>query len=207
MKRSDYRDIVKNKLAELTTNLPNILPNSEINAAFLATIRGLPYKGVYKEEFWYRTLETNVREYGWESGTVKPEKVEVDQGNSSLPDYAPITGYELFANTIILPFYPTQARTMRVWAKMKFTEIDDDDTDVDVPDDKSEVVVYGMLRRLLENVINYALDAKNFDAILKPDGVTLPQLKGWRDEMRAEEERIIKSFQRKPVPRQMNMTQ
>lgn len=207
MKRSDYRDAVKNKLAELATNLPDIFPDSEINAAFVDTIRGLPWKGVYKEEFWFRTLSTTSKEYGYQTGTIEIERVEVNEGTSDREDYVKVEGYELFANTIILPSYPSSARTMRVRAKMKFTEITDDDTDVDVPDEKAEAVKYGMVRRLLENLIHYVIDSKNYDSILKPDGLSLPQLKGWRDEIRAEEERTIKSFKTKQKPREMNLIQ
>ena len=205
MDREDYRDRIKNKLAELTVNLPGIFPDSEINSAFLDTIRGLPYKGVYNETKWYKTLSVNVSEYALESEHYKVEKVEVNEGTADLPRWTEVKGYEVFANTLHLATLPSLANTIRVWVKTKFTEITDDSTTVDVPDDKSEAVIYGSVRRLLENLIHYIIDSKNYDSILKPDGLSLPQIKAWRDEIRAEEERIVKSFQTKPRPRDMDL--
>lgn len=201
MLRSDYRDRIKNKLATLSTSLPDVFPDSEIDTAFLDALRNLPYKGVYLEEKWQRTLTTTDKEYALPAGTLKAEKVEFNIGTTDKPQWEKQTGWEEFAGSIHLDVYPSTTWTMRIWLKKKFTEIDDDSTTVDVPDDKAEVVVLASVRRLLENLIHYMIDSKNYDSVAKPSGATIPQAKGWRDELRVEEERIIKSFKTTPRPR------
>lgn len=206
MTREDYRNRVIGKLANLSTNLNTVITTSEINSAFLDALRNLPYKGVYKEEKWYKTLSTSQKEYSLEGEFLKVEKVEFDLGTGSdREEWEKQQGWEEFAGSLHLATYPTSAHTVRVWVKKKFTEIEDDDTTVDVPDDKGEVLVLGIVRRLLDNIIHYMIDANNYDSVAKPTGVTLPQVKNWRDEIRVEEERIIKSFQTTPRPRFMDL--
>ncbi len=205
MLRSDYRDLVIGKLANLSTNLPDIFSAEEMNSAFLSGLRSLPYKGLYLEQKWYKTLEVNVKEYGIPSTMVKVEKVQINQGTSDVENWCDERGWETFANVIHLARTPSSAQTMRLWGKFAFTEVTDDDTAVDLPDAKSEVLVMAMVRRLLDNLISYMIDSTNYDSMVKPSGATLPQVKGWRDEVRLEEERMIKSMQKNPRVREMNL--
>lgn len=205
MTRADYRTRIKNKLANLSRSLPTIFPDSEINSAYLDALRSLPFKGVYKEEKWTRTLELNQKEYQVQSGTLKIEKVEFDMGAGGVENFVKQEGWEEFGGALHLAYLPSGTFTMRVWAKMKFAEVQDDVTALDIPDDKGEVLVLAAVRRLLENLIHYMIDSANYDSIVKPSGATLPQVKGWRDELRVEEERIVKSFRTTPRPRFMNL--
>ncbi len=206
MTRKELRTRITNKLAKLSVNLPDIFPASEVNDAFLDALRGLPYKGVYREEKWTKTLKVDEKEYALPTDHLKVERVEVNYGSSTKEDYQRQQGWEEFGGELHLASSPSEARTMRVWSKKKFLEITDDTTALDVPDDKTEAVLLGAIRRLLSNLINYMIDSKNYDSIVKPSGATLPQVKSWRDEVRLEEERTIREFRTKPRPREMNLT-
>lgn len=206
MTREDYRTLVKSKIANLSTNLSDIFSDEEINNAFLHTLQSLPYKNLPKEKKSTTTLVLNKSEYSVPSGAMQIVKIERNDGSTAIPNWIELKGWKVFAREIHLRSLPSTTNTIRTWYLKRWGEPADDNDTIDSElDSKQEVIVTGIVKRLMETLMNYLIDASNYDSTIKPTGATLPQVRQWYEQMRLTEETLINSFKTTRQPDKINM--
>ncbi len=183
--RSDIRTEIRNNLNETVADLWS---DTQLNYCIRRIIRRLPRLNIYLKEIWTITTVVDQLDYIVPDGTAEVELVEKNVGTSTRPDWQEIKGWEEYGGVLYLGSRPTTAWTMRVHLRKKFTDLSDDITTSDVPDDKMEVVTWGATVEAYKMLMSYLVDAKNWDSVAKPDGVSMNQVAGWlrdaKDELR-----------------------
>lgn len=173
---------------------------------FLAQeIRSLPRKGIYLEELHTTTTEVDRLDYPIPTGTNKIEKLERNWGTASQPDWVEIKGWDTYAGSIYLPERPTDTFTMRAHIQKGFTVLTDDVTASDIPDDKMEVVIWGVVVRAYRAIMGYLRDAKNWDAIAKPSGIQMAQINQWLRDAREIYNDLVRQYKTLPRPRDIDL--
>lgn len=203
MNRLDIRTLARDYLNEATADL---WTEATLNRLINEEIRSLPRKDIYLEEI--HTVSTGVDQFDYTlpTGTVKVEKVEKNVGTSSKPDWQEWTGWDNYAGALYLRSRPTTAWTMRIHIKKKFTELSDDTTATDIPDEKVEVLVWGTVVRAYKALMGYFVDAKNWDSVAKPDGIGMSQVQNWLIQAKAEYRELVNLYKTSPRPRDINLT-
>lgn len=203
MTLSNVRTLVRDYLNEATADL---WTDATLNRLINEEIRSLPQKHIYLEEI--HTVSTVVDQYDYTlpAGTVKVEKVERNVGTASKPDWQEESGWDAYAGALYLRSRPTTVWTIRIHIKKKFSEFSDDVTPSDIPDEKMEVVVWGTVIRAYKALMGYFVDAKNWDAVAKPDGIGMPQVQGWLRDAKGEYRELINLYRTVPRPRFVNLT-
>ena len=202
MVRSDVRADARAYLYETTADL---FSDSDLDIFVNMELRSLPRKGVYLEQLWEEDTVVDQQDYSLPSGTYKVEKLEMNYGTSSNTDWQEILGYNQFAAALWLPFKPDSVKTMRIWIRKTFTVPTDDVTAMDYPDEKREVLALGVALRGYRQLIGYMVDQKNYDSIIKPDGITLNAVRGWVRELTVDYNSALNSFRTIPQPKFMDL--
>lgn len=200
--RSDIRSEVRDNLNETTADL---WTDAQLNKYIRAEIRSLPRKRVYLEEVWSTNTEVDKIEYPLPSSNFKVESVERNWGTSSQPDWQPVGGWDQYGNTLELSFRPVEVFTMRIKSQMRFTDLSDDVTTSDIPDDKMDIVIWGTVVRAYKALMGYFIDAKNWDAIAKPDGISMNQVLNWLMEAKKEYKELLQVYKTSQRPRDINL--
>lgn len=199
--RTDAITEIRDNLYEASADL---WTDAQLIKHLRAEIRGLPRKRIFLEEIWSVPTEENRRDYSLPTGTFKIELLEKNIGTSDIEDYQEMKGWDMYANTLWLPYRPGHIFTMRAHLQKGFTDPSSDIT-LDVPDDKMEVVIWGTCVRAYRQLIGYLLDAKNWDSIAKPDGISLNQVVTWLRDARAEYKELLNTYKSVPRPRDINL--
>jgi len=201
MTKAELRAEIRRRLNEPTADLWS---NTDIDAFARAEILVLPAKNVYKEEIYSTAFVEDQEDYLLPTGTFKVEKVEVDNGNSTSHDWQQLeSGWDHYAGAIWFSPPPNTTDTFRVFIKMAFTDLDSytDGQEIDVPDDKTEVVILGATLRAYQSLMGYFVDLKNWDYNVKPDGITMSQVQSWIRDVKQEYLDMVRICRRLPVPR------
>ncbi len=202
MTRSDIRTRVRDYLYEATAD---IFSDAQLNRLYLEELRALPNKDVYLQELWTMTAVVDQYDYVLPTGTVKVELFERNDGTSTRPEWNVINGWVMDGNAIYLPFRPTQADTYRVHLKKRFTEVTDDSTVLDIPDEKSEVLVWGIVIRGYRMVIGYLRGSKSWDSVTKPGDLSIPVIQNWLRDAKSEYNDLLRTYATSPRPRDINL--
>jgi hypothetical protein len=201
MIKSDFRILIREKLDEATAEL---WTDAQLDDFADEELRTLPAKNVYKEEIHEGSTVVDKKAYPLPTGTIKVEKVEVNESNStSDDDYCEIKGWDTFAGNLYLPNRATSVYLLRVWIKKSFTPIADLDENnpLDIPDSKVEVLVLGTILRAYSKLMGYFVDLKNWDYNAKPDGITMQQVQSWVRDIKTEYKEILGAVRFTPKPR------
>lgn len=193
---------VRDDLYEATAD---ILTDLQLQRAIKREIRSLPRKGIYLEELWTTSTVQDQFDYTFPSGTLKIEQVEINIGSSSVPSWEELKGWRMYAGALYLGERPSQAWTMRVHIRKAFSDLTDDTTSSDVPDEKMEVVIQGVLCRAYKMILGYLKDAKNWDAIAKPDGISLRQILEVYQEAKKDYRDMLNNYRSFPVTRDIDL--
>ncbi len=202
--RSDIRTSVRYYLYEDTADL---FSDNQINQAISDTLRELPKKGVYLEDTYTTTTIINQLSYTLPTNTFKVEKLEINNGTATQPDWDPMAGWDQYNNALYLRTLPYTADTIRVHIRKKFTDLTGDSTTTDVPSDILEVLYSGIVYRCYTMLIGYLVDAKNWDSIAKPDGISLNQVANWTGMAKKRYDELINTHKRFPRPRDINLVE
>lgn len=204
--RSDIRTRVRDYLHE---SVENIWDDDHLNRYYLEELRSLPRKGIYLEEIWSDTLDADT-DYSngitVPTGTFKVEAVERNDGTSSEPDWNEIKGVDNYAGAIFLPYTVRTDEQIRMKLKKHFTEVTDDITALDVPDDKTEVLVWGVVVRAYKELVGYFRNSKSWDSVTKPGGVELYSVQAWFRDAKTEYNDAVKLYKTVPRPRDIDLT-
>lgn len=202
MKRDAIRTSIRYYLYEDSADL---FSDARINQAITDTLRELPRKNIYLEQIHTTARVKDQIDYTLPAGTLKVEKVEINLGTSSKPDWDEVKGWDLYGDALYLRSRPNDTYTMRIHIRKKFTNLTDDVTDTDVPNEKLEVLIAGAAYRCYKMLMGYFVDAKNWDSIAKPDGVSMNQVMNWLKMAKDDYEDLIQTFRTYPRPRDINL--
>lgn len=200
--RSDIVTEVRDTIYEGTAD---ILSDVRIRRFIASEIRSLPRKRVYLQEIHTTSTVVDQLDYVLPTGTFNVEKVERNFGTASLPDWIEVSGWRQYGGAIYLAERPSTVWTMRCHLQKGFTVPSDDVTAVDVPDDKVELVVLGAAVRCYRAIIGYLKDAKNWDAIAKPDGISLSQIHAWYRDLKKDYKEALDEYRTTPLPRDIDL--
>lgn len=200
--RLEIRERARDYLAE---EVADIWSDDQLNRYFLEELRSLPRKGIYLEQLWTTTTIANQQDYTLPTGTYKVESTERNDGSSTYPDYNPISGVDNYAGAIYLPYMPSDGEQIRIKIKKKFTEIADDVTALDVPDDKTEVLVWGIVVRAYKQLVSYYRSNKAWDSVTKPGGVDMYAIQQYLRDAIQEYKDLVKEYATSPRPRDIDL--
>lgn len=200
--RADIRLEVRDEINEAVADL---ISDNMLNRHIKRELRSLPRKGVYLEELWTMPTVVNQNDYTLPTGTRKVEMVERNEGTSTRPEYEEIKGWDNYAGALYLPFLPTTIWTMRIHLKKMFADVSDDVTSFELPDEKMDVLILGTSIRCYRSILGYLKDAKNWDAIAKPDGVSLRQILELYQQVKKDYQEAINLYKTDPRPRDIDL--
>lgn len=200
--RSDIRTRVRDYIYESTADL---VTDAQLNRYISEEVNSLPSKDIYIEDMYTTTLVVDQQDYAVPTGTIKVEDLERNDGTTAQPEWVKLNGWDVYSGSIWLSWRPTTADTIRVKISKAFTAPSDDVTALDVPDDKCEVVVWGVVVRVYKQLIGYFRQSKNWDSISKPDGVTLSSLQSWLRDARTEYQSLLEQYKTVAMPRDIDL--
>jgi hypothetical protein len=180
--------------------------DAQLNRLFTEEVRSLPAKDIYGESVYQTSLVVNQTDYTLPSNCAKVEKAEINNGTSSLSRWDDFTSWDTYNNALYLDYNPSTINTIRIFMKTKFTDVTDDVSLLDVPDDMCEIVVWGMVVRAYKMVIGYLRQSKNWDSVAKPDYLTLNTVSNWLSEARKDYNDLIKLYIIVSRPRDIDLT-
>ncbi len=205
MTRSDLRTRVRDYLDE---SVADIWSDDQLNRYYLEEVRSLPRKGVYLEELWEMTLSSST-DYTdgitLPTGTYKVEAVEKNDGSTTNPFWNEVPGIDVYAGSLHLPYDPGD-ETLRLKLKKNFTEVADNVTSLDIPDDKSEVLVWGIVVRAYKQLVGYYRNDKSWDSVTKPGEVGLTAIQGWLRDAKSEYQELVRLYRSVSKPRDIDLT-
>lgn len=204
--RSDIRERARDYLHE---SVAEIWTDAQLNRYYLEELRSLPRKNIYLEELWTTTLSSTT-DYSdgitLPTGTLKVESVEVNDGTSSFPSWTELKGVDNYGGAIFLPYIPSTGQDIRARIRKYFTEVADDVTNLDIPDDKSEILVWGVVVRAYKQLIGFYRNSVSWDSVTKPGDVGLAAIQGWLRDAKTEYNNLLQSYQTTTKPRDIDLT-
>lgn len=207
--RSDIRQEVRDNIQEASGIAGAIFSDALINRHITREIRSLPQKEVYLEELWQVTLDSTT-DYSdgitVPTGTVKIEEIERNDGSSSFPEWRPLSGVDNYGGAIFLPFRVTSSMSVRAKLKKEFTVPTDDIVALDVPDDKCEIVVWGVTVRLYRILMGYLRGSQSWDSVTKPGQLEMTVVQNWLRDAERHYQELIRQYSTSPKPRDIDLT-
>lgn len=208
MTRTELRTEIRDNIQEASGIDGAIFSDALLNRHIEREILSLPRKNIYLEETWTTSLNSST-DYsdgiGLPTGTIKVEAVERNDGTSSNPDWSPISGVDNYNNAIFLPFQVTSSYDIRVKIKKSFEVPSGDVTDVEVPDDKCEVVVWGVTVRCYKIFMGYLRGSQSWDSVTKPGDVAIAVMQGWLRDAKQEYNDLVQLYATSPKPRDIDL--
>lgn len=201
--RLDIRTRVRDYLDE---SVADIWSDDQLNRYYLEELRSLPRKGVYLEKVYTDTTTANTRDYTLPTGTIKVELVERNDGSTSNPFWTELPGADTYNGVLTLPYSPGEGDEIRIHVKLSFTEITDDTTNLDVPDDKSEVLVWGTVVRAYKQLVGYYRNSKSWDSVTRPGDVSLSAVQAWLRDAKSEYQDLLRIYKFVSKPRDIDLT-
>lgn len=207
--RSDLRTEIRDNIQEASGIDGAIFSDALINRHITREIRSLPQKEVYLEELHTATLSSTT-DYSngitLPTGTVKIEEVERNEGTSSYPDWEPLRGVDFYAGALFLPYRITSSTSVRMKLKKEFTVPTDDVTALDIPDDKCEVVVWGVTVRLYRILMGYLRGSQSWDSVTRPGQLEMTVVQNWLRDAERHYNELISQYSTSPKPRDIDLT-
>lgn len=200
--RSDIITRVRDYLYEATADK---FTDAQLQRFFLEELRALPSKAVYLEQIWSTTLVQNQQSYTLPANIFKVERVEINYGTASVPDWEKIDGWDNYSGALYLSFLPSSTYTLRAFLRMKFTDITDDVTTLEIDDDKSEILVWGIVIRAYKALIGYLKGDLSWDSVTKPGGISVSVVQAWLRDAKQEQKELIQQYATSPRPRDIGL--
>lgn len=165
-------------------------------------LRALPRKGIYREEIYTTSRVVDQLDYTLPSGTFKVEKVEVNTSTSAQPYWVPVAGWDNYGGALHLSSRPTDTYTMRVFIRKGFTN---NGTTIDIEDPEADALIFGIAARAYKALLGYFVDAKNWDTVAKPDGISANQVLALYREAKVDYRDALSTYRKYPMPRSVDM--
>jgi hypothetical protein len=206
MTKAELRTEIRRRLYESAADLWS---NTDIDAFARSEILSLPAKGIYKEEIFSTDFVANQEDYLMPTGAFKIEKVEINTGTALSPTWQKQdNGWDHYAGSLWFSPAPSTVETFRAFLKMNFTDLDSylDAEEIDVPEDKMEVVILGAALRGYSALMGYFVDLKNWDYNAKPDGISMNQVQAWIRDMKEDYMTALRYSKKASQPRFIDLT-
>lgn len=200
--RSDIRTRVRDYLYEDTAD---IFTDVQLNHLIADEITSLPSKGIYLQEIWTTPLVVDQQDYELEEGTIGVEALEINMGTTAKPDWVEYKGWKVYQDALYLPDFPTTTDTIRAHLKKRFTNVTDDVTYLDIPDEIAEVVVWGTVIRAYKMVIGYLRSSKSWDSVTLPKSLSIPIIQAWLKDARQDYKELLEAYKIPQKPRDINL--
>lgn len=200
--RSDVRTRVRDYIYESTADL---ISDTQLNRLIAEEIYSLPKKNIYLQEIHTTSTVVDQIDYALPTGTIEVELLERNDGAGDKPVWTEINGFDVYGNALYLPYRPSKVDTIRIHISKQFSVPTDDTTAYDVPDDQLEVVVWGTVCRVYRMLMGYFRNSKNWDAISKPDGVSLSSVQNWLRDAERHYTELVKQYAVPTLPRDIDL--
>lgn len=200
--RLDIRTEVRDEFSEPATAVV-FITDAQLNKQINKEIRSLPSKDIYAEDVL--AFSTSSNEYTLSSTTFKIESIERNVGTTTDPYWQEIKGWDTYGGKLYLPFKLSSSTDFRMFRKKTFSTLSDDSTSSDIPDDKMEVVIQGVICRSYRFVLSYLKDAKNWDSVAKPDGFDIGRILAVYQDAKRDYKELISLYKTVPKPRDINL--
>jgi len=202
MVRSDIvtrvRDYIYEDVADKFTDV-------KIQRFFLEELRSLPSKGIYLKSKYPTTFTKDVLTYALPAGTSELEGIERNYGTVASLYWDDFKGYEDYGGSIYLDISPSDTYSVRLLLQKAFTEVTDDSTPLDIPDDKSEVLVWGIVVRCYKALIGYLKGNLSWDSVTAPRNVTISSVQAWLRDAQQEQKNLIQQYRTQSKPREIDL--
>jgi len=203
--RTDLRTEIRDYIYEASGETGAIWSDAVLNRMISREVQALPSNDIYLEETWTTTTVVDQYDYTLPTGTQKVEQVERNDGTTDLPDWNELNGCDTYGDVLTLPYRPSAADTLRIKIKKAFTIPSDDTTNLEVPDDKCEVIVVGVALRCFKRMIGYLSKSVSWDTVTKPGDLAIPAIQSWIQSAKQDYKELIKRFASVPKPRDINL--
>lgn len=203
--RSDIRARARDYLNESTASLWS---DAQLNRYINEGLNSLPSKDIYYEDILPFTLVVDQLTYTYASiGSLifKVERLERNDGTASLPDWNETKAWDNYKDTIILRWRPSRADSMQVFVKKYFTVPTGDVVALDLPDDKCEILVWGVVVRAYKQLIGYLRGSVSWDTVTKPGDLSIPAVQGWLRDARKDYQDLVQQYATSPRPRDIDL--
>ena len=205
MVRSDLRTEIRDNIQEASGASNAIWSDTLLNRHITREIRSLPSKEIYLEQLWTMSTVANQIDYSLPTGTVKVESVERNDGTASLPQWYELNGWDNYAGALYLPYTPGTSESIRIKIKKAFTVPSDDVTALDIPDDKTEIVVWGVTIRCYRILIGYLRGSVSWDSVTKPGDVQITVIQNWLRDAEKYYKELTQLYMTHPRPREISL--
>lgn len=199
--RTEVRDIIQ----EQSGVVGAIWSDALLNRLYKREMLSLFSKDIYIEEFWKTNLQADVDAYDLPDGWNKIDKLEMNTGTTANPVWTEMKGWDTFGDVLRLYFRPFQADEIRASFRKSPAVPEDDVTELDLPDDKVEVVIYGMVLRCYDIFIGYLRGARSWDSVTKPGDVSINSIVTWRKEVMTTYKQLLGQYATVPRPRDIDL--
>lgn len=200
--RSDIRTRVRDYIYESTADW---VTDAQLNRLINEELMFLPKKDVYLEERYTTTTVADQTDYALPTGTEKIELVEINEGTTAIPDWQPLKGWDVYAGSLIFNFNPVGGDTIRVSIKKQFTNPTGDVAYLDMPNEQTELLVWGVVCRVYRMFIGYFRNSRNWDSISKPAGVSISSIQAWLKDAEKHYNDLISEYATMPLPRDIDL--
>ena len=181
--RSDIRTEVRDYISEVSGITGAIWSEVLLNRAISREVRSLGRKGLYiEEQYSFSQVVTDgvgQRNYDLPDGWIEVEKLERNDNTTADPDWTEVKGWDTYGDTIYLPYEPSDTKTLRIWYRKHFTVPTGDTTALDIPNDKCEVLVWGVVIRAYHVLVGYLRGSKSWDTVTKPGDLSIPVIQNY----------------------------
>ncbi len=203
--RSDLRTEIRDNIMEASGVGGAIWSDALLNRHITREIRSLPSKDIYLEDTIADTLVIDQYEYPLASTVFKVEKIERNDGTATRPEWSELKGWDNYNNKIVFDWRPSKADAIQYRVKKYFTVPTDDVTALDIPDDKCEVVVWGVTLRCERMLMAYLQKSVSWDTVTKPGDLSQPTVLGWIRDAEKMYDELIQQFAIMPRPRDIDL--
>lgn len=201
-------DLVTRTRDYLNEAVADIFTDAQLQRYYNEEIRSLPSKAIYKEglhTFSTSPTQADPKAYTLTTGVFKVERVERNDGNTTTAQWNEINGCDNYNGILYLPYTPGIVESMRYFSQDYFAVVTDDNTAIDVPDDKSEIVVWGMVIRGYKQAIGYLRNSRSWDSVTKPGDLSIPVLQNWLRDAEKYYKELIQQYATSPRVRSISL--
>lgn len=148
----------------------------------------------------------NQQSYTLPTNFFKLERLERNDGTSTYPSWTQMQGWDTYGNALYLESLPSNTNTIRGFLRMKYTDVTDDIINLEIEDDKSEILVWGVVVRAYKMLIGYMKGNISWDGVTAPRSVTLSSLQSYLRDAQKEQKDLIKQYATVSRPRDIDLT-
>lgn len=200
--RLDIRTRVRDYLYEAVADKWS---DAQLNRLYTEETNSLPSQFVALDEPWTMTTQANVRDYTLPTGTTLVDKLERNDGSATYPDWNDLNGWNASDGSLHLPYLPPAGESLRAQVRRSFTVVTDDVTAIDIPDAKSEILVWGIVIRAYRMLIGYLRGNVSWDSVTKPGDLSITTIQNYLRDAKDEYKELIKLHQKSPRTKDINL--